>query len=147
MKRINIIAGIVIVIAFGIAAQASFGQSTTGLKFTTEFDFYVQGDKFAAGSYTAERRYSAMENHTLAIRSEDGKLRKVYILAPPSSQPSRSSGPLVTFFRFGGEYHLSELRNPRRGFSARIPGSRRERVRAREISPRERIAIAARLDR
>ena len=134
MKRMNIITGIIIVVAVSIAAQSSFGQSSAGLRFTTDFDFYVQGDKFPAGNYTVEKRISATENNTVAIRSEDGKFRRVYMLVPPSSHRTSSSAPVVTFYRYAGEYFLAEMRNPRRGFSARISGSKREKMRAQNMT-------------
>ncbi len=91
------------------------------------FDFYAGDQKVSAGKYTIESANPRSDGATLILRRENGKGTKILNLMPVAVN-SEAANIVATmiFNRYGNEYFLSEISNPRQNFGARATRSKIE---------------------
>ena len=81
-----------------VAGTQLFAQSHGLLRVSVPFEFSVAGTKMPAGDYSIEETGEA---GTLVIHCLTNK-QSIMVLSGPSSSPSRSNGPSLTFERHNG---------------------------------------------
>ena len=133
----------IVALSFAVLLSAASSQAQTHgkLKAHIPFAFYVQNQRFDAGDYTIESVNPQTGQTNLLIKRTDGTARRLVIMTPKEVN-GRETQAALSFNRYGGDYILSEIRNPLENFGAELAASKTERNLARRLGPAKRETVA-----
>ena len=123
-----------IVVMFGLfailAVSSAHAQTRREMTANIPFSFSVADKTFPAGQYSVTRLNPASDKAALAIKSDDGRLSKIFLTVPILDSRMHESAKLV-FSHYGDQYFLAQVWTPADNTGLAVPQSKSERTLAR----------------
>jgi hypothetical protein len=128
-----------------LAVSSAHAQSGKELTANIPFSFSVEGKTFPAGEYRVERLNPRADPAALAIKSADGRMKRVVLTAPVQADEMQEMAKLV-FTRYGDQYFLAQVWTGVDKAGLELPKSRSERTLARNAGENRAVRVAVALN-
>ena len=128
-----------------LAVSSAHAQSGKELTANIPFSFSVGSTTFPAGEYRVERLNPQADPAALAIKSADGRMKRVVLTAPVQADERQEMAKLV-FTRYGDQYFLAQVWTAGAKAGLELPKSRSERTLARNAGENRAVRVAVALN-
>ena len=113
MKKHLLTFSFVALFVFISSAAPARAQTPSQMRASIPFDFYVGGQRLAAGDYFIKSLNTQAGPMAIVLRSSDGKVGRMFITTLAGQRgPAGGDRPTLTFNSYGTDYFLAEIRSP-----------------------------------